>query len=25
LLTQTLTMQPMGKLYVGGWSDWCSY
>jgi thiosulfate/3-mercaptopyruvate sulfurtransferase len=25
LLSQTLAGQPMGKLYVGGWSDWCSY
>ena len=25
LLSQTLTGKPMGKLYVGGWSDWCSY
>jgi thiosulfate/3-mercaptopyruvate sulfurtransferase len=25
LLAQTLAGQPMGKLYVGGWSDWCSY
>lgn len=25
LLSQTLAGKPMGKLYVGGWSDWCSY
>ncbi|MDJ0708146.1 MAG: sulfurtransferase [Leptolyngbyaceae cyanobacterium MO_188.B28] len=25
LLSQTLAGRPMGKLYVGGWSDWCSY
>ncbi|MGB3201235.1 MAG: sulfurtransferase [Nodosilinea sp.] len=25
LLAQTLAGQPMAKLYVGGWSDWCSY
>ena len=25
LLSQTLANRPMGKLYVGGWSDWCSY
>jgi len=25
LLSQTLAGQPMGKLYVGGWSDWCAY
>jgi thiosulfate/3-mercaptopyruvate sulfurtransferase len=25
LLSQALADQPIGKLYVGGWSDWCSY
>lgn len=25
LLSQALADKPMGKLYVGGWSDWCSY
>jgi thiosulfate/3-mercaptopyruvate sulfurtransferase len=25
LLSQAVAGQPMGKLYVGGWSDWCSY
>lgn len=24
LLSQTLANQPMGQLYVGGWSDWCN-
>jgi thiosulfate/3-mercaptopyruvate sulfurtransferase len=25
LLSQAVAGKPMGKLYVGGWSDWCSY
>jgi thiosulfate/3-mercaptopyruvate sulfurtransferase len=25
LLSRAIIDQPMGKLYVGGWSDWCSY
>ncbi|WP_035990945.1 sulfurtransferase [Leptolyngbya sp. KIOST-1] len=25
LLAQTLADRPMAKLYLGGWSDWCSY
>ncbi|WP_017298587.1 sulfurtransferase [Nodosilinea nodulosa] len=25
LLAQTLAGRPMAKLYLGGWSDWCSY
>jgi thiosulfate/3-mercaptopyruvate sulfurtransferase len=25
LLSRAIINQPMGKLYVGGWSDWCSY
>jgi thiosulfate/3-mercaptopyruvate sulfurtransferase len=25
LFAQTMAGQPMGKLYSGGWSDWCSY
>lgn len=25
LLSQTLAGKSMGKLYVGGWSDWCSF
>ena len=25
LLSQTLAGRSMGKLYLGGWSDWCSY
>ncbi|QQE65815.1 sulfurtransferase [Leptolyngbya sp. BL0902] len=25
LLSQALAGQPLAKLYVGGWSDWCSY
>lgn len=25
LLSQFVAGQPLGKLYVGGWSDWCSY
>lgn len=25
LLSQAIAGKPMGKLYVGGWSDWCSY
>ena len=25
LLSLTLAGRPMGKLYAGGWSDWCSY
>ncbi len=25
LLAQTLAGRPMAQLYLGGWSDWCSY
>lgn len=25
LLAQAIAGKPMSKLYVGGWSDWCSY
>ena len=25
LFSQTVAGKPMGKLYPGGWSDWCSY
>lgn len=25
LFSQVVAGQPMGKLYPGGWSDWCSY
>lgn len=25
LLSQAVAGKPLGKLYVGGWSDWCSY
>ncbi|MGF1568615.1 MAG: sulfurtransferase [Nodosilinea sp.] len=25
LLAQAVAGQPMGRLYAGGWSDWCSY
>ncbi|HEY9734876.1 MAG TPA: sulfurtransferase, partial [Trichocoleus sp.] len=25
LLSQAVAGKPVGKLYVGGWSDWCSY
>jgi thiosulfate/3-mercaptopyruvate sulfurtransferase len=25
LLSQAIANQPLAKLYVGGWSDWCSY
>lgn len=25
LLSQAVAGRPLGKLYVGGWSDWCSY
>lgn len=25
LLSQAIAGKPMGKLYVGSWSDWCSY
>ncbi len=25
LLSQAIAGQPLAKLYVGGWSDWCSY
>lgn len=25
LLSQAVAGQPLAKLYVGGWSDWCSY
>ncbi|NER81432.1 MAG: sulfurtransferase [Leptolyngbya sp. SIO1D8] len=25
ILAQTLLGRPMAKLYLGGWSDWCSY
>lgn len=25
LLSQAVAGQPLAKLYIGGWSDWCSY
>lgn len=25
LLSQAIAGMPLGRLYVGGWSDWCSY